>query len=567
MAERDKMDEEWRDVPTKRNYKGGNKEKRIDSNVTKYFVSKLPFGCTPWEVTEFLGHYGEVAGSYIARKNDKEGNRFGFVSFKNVKNAKELEYRMNGVKMGKFILKVNIAKFAVENAGLFEGGDPSLNKNRPVSMGREHCQQDISQQKWAGENSRGFQKEGRSFVDLFKGKGTDNRGASTSNDPCSGKSLTISEDVKAFQFLHGRALVGRTVNIDILNKLDRILWEGGFSGVVIHYVGGLSLLVSFKDNEAAADFLSKKDVWRQWFSVLDLWEGQTLAFERIAWLNIFGVPLHLADNIVFNDIASQFGTVVKHAQLSVDDDDLSFACVGVLIGDGKEVKESVTLKWKHRCFQVWVSEVSDVWIPECMGVVGLKSDILMEESIPQSSEFSPVEGDLQMDNEKSRKGEELGLNENLHGNQSSNSGIHNRVVGPEEGTQQEREFGGFVCQVLDTGKKKKRRPKPKSPVRDKSISVNKSPSEEERPSKRPRASSSDPFDFNRFIDNWKALSEASNKDQGDNFQENLGGFDLNQMAFSVNSQAASHQVDAVVEVEEDGGTLSSRGFIDPVRSC
>ncbi|KAM0063685.1 putative RNA recognition motif domain, nucleotide-binding alpha-beta plait domain superfamily [Helianthus debilis subsp. tardiflorus] len=456
MAGREKMDEEWRDVPSKRIHKGGNKEKMIDNNVAKYYVSNLPFGCTPWEVTKFLGHYGEVTGTYVARKNDREGNRFGFISFKNVKNAKELEYRMNGVKMGKFILKVNIAKFAAENVGLFEDGDLSMNKNIPETIGMEHYHQDYSQQKWAGGTYKGLQKEGRSFADLFKGKGKDNGEASTSNVPCSGKILTISKDVKAFHFLYGSALVGRTVDINILNKLDRILWEGGFSGIVIYYVGGLSLLLSFKDHEAAAEFLLKKDVWTQWFSVMDMWEGQTLAFERITWLNMFGVPLHLADNSVFNEIACQFGTVVKPAQLFVDDDDLSLACVGVLVGDGKEIKEMVTLKWKNKSFQVRVSEVGDVWIPECMGVVGLKNDILMEESIPRSSEFSPVEGEFQMDNEKSREDEELGLHENLHGNQSSSSGIQNRVVGPEECIQQEREFGGFVCLVLDPGKKKKR---------------------------------------------------------------------------------------------------------------
>ncbi|MFS7947051.1 hypothetical protein Hanom_Chr06g00543481 [Helianthus anomalus] len=192
--------------------------------------------------------------------------------------------------------------------------------------------------------------------------------------------------------------------------MDKVLWEGGYSGMVIHYIGRLNLMLCNKDHAAALEFILLKDVWKQWFSVLDMWEGQTLAFERVAWLNVFGVPLHLAGNSVFNDIASQFGTVVKPAQLSIDDDDLSSACVGVLVGDGKELKDKVTLKWKNKSFQIWISEVSDVWIPECMGVVGLKNATRTEEPIPSTSELFPVGGESPnpMGNETSRVDEELG---------------------------------------------------------------------------------------------------------------------------------------------------------------
>ncbi|KAM0033462.1 hypothetical protein Hdeb2414_s0016g00486431 [Helianthus debilis subsp. tardiflorus] len=293
----------------------------------------------------------------------------------------------------------------------------------------------------------------------------------------------ISEEVSAFHYVHGCALIGRTVDINILNKMDRILWEGGYVGVTIHYVGGLSLLLSFKDKEAAANFLLLQEVWRQWFTVLDMWERQTLAFERVAWLNVFGVPLHLADNSVFNEVASQFGMLVKPAQLSIDDDDLSMACVGVLVGDEQEIKDKVTLKWKNKSFHVWVTEVNDVWIPECMGVVGMKNDVMMEESVPQSSEFQPVDGEKLVGKAKPMVEEEEGLNDDLHGNFNNLSGNQANEVGPEGCNQEERENGGFTCSVADPGKKKKRRPKVRSPLKDKANIINRSPSEVERPKK------------------------------------------------------------------------------------
>ncbi|MFS7953939.1 putative RNA recognition motif domain, nucleotide-binding alpha-beta plait domain superfamily [Helianthus anomalus] len=125
MAGREKEEEVWKDVPDHRNRKGRNVEARKDRIVTKYYVTNFPFSFTPWEVSEFLGYYGEIVGTYIARKNDRDGNRFGSVTFKNVKDAKNLESEMNGIKMGRYILKVNIAKFAAKNAGILEAAAQS----------------------------------------------------------------------------------------------------------------------------------------------------------------------------------------------------------------------------------------------------------------------------------------------------------------------------------------------------------------------------------------------------------------------------------------------------------
>ncbi|MFS8024144.1 hypothetical protein Hanom_Chr16g01459781 [Helianthus anomalus] len=65
----------------------------------------------------------------------------------------------------------------------------------------------------------------------------------------------------------------------------------------------------------------------------DTWEGQVMSFETIAWLRIHGVPVHLAENWVFDYVAGQFGTVVHPAQLDMDDDDFSMVCIGVLVRD------------------------------------------------------------------------------------------------------------------------------------------------------------------------------------------------------------------------------------------
>ncbi|KAF5801973.1 putative RNA recognition motif domain, nucleotide-binding alpha-beta plait domain superfamily [Helianthus annuus] len=275
MAGRDSEEEEWRDVLDRRNRKGRNLEKKTDRNVTKYYISNLPFGCTPWEVADFLGNYGEIVGSYIARKFNRDGNRFGFVMFKDVKDAKDLEYRLNGIKMGRFILKVNIAKFAVENAGLLEAVSQNIKKADSGISDKVHQHQS------SGPDIHKFRQNGGiSFADFFRGNGQ-GLGSSQNHKVASKfKTIEVPEDVSAFHYVHGRALVGRMINLTLLTKMDRILKEEGLDGVEIHYVGGLSLMLKFKDQDSATGFLLKQETWKNWFSILDMWEGQTLSFER-----------------------------------------------------------------------------------------------------------------------------------------------------------------------------------------------------------------------------------------------------------------------------------------------
>ncbi|MFS7909297.1 hypothetical protein Hanom_Chr01g00092951 [Helianthus anomalus] len=104
----------------------------------------------------------------------------------------------------------------------------------------------------------------------------------------------------------------------------------------------------------------------QYIRRLETWKGQSLAYERIAWIKIQGVPLHLVENAVFNSVGEKFGKVIKLSQLSKEDDDLSYDCLGILVGDGKPICGEANLKWSNKLFKVWVSEEPNEWILDCV---------------------------------------------------------------------------------------------------------------------------------------------------------------------------------------------------------
>ncbi|MFS7972766.1 putative RNA recognition motif domain, nucleotide-binding alpha-beta plait domain superfamily [Helianthus anomalus] len=308
------------------------------SNITKLFVSNLPEGCTPWELRKCLEGYGEISGTYVAKKRDKEGCRFGFVSFKGVVDRKELVKIISGVRMGENKLKVNIARYAVENSGL---SDLSENKTKNSRA--------------AGQPFRGrpFQlRDVRSYCDVVgnsSGGGGPLRGhvgkpLEDVREPS--KYLVVPDKSGAFKSMFGLSLVGRTLYLETLVDFDRLLCI------------------------AKIVFLESKVVWGPWFSRLDPWNGQSLPLERVAWLRLIGIPLHLFEPEIMVQVGELFGKVL-HAPKTVEEDlDLSVCSVAVLVGDAGRINDAVSLRWNRKNYRIWVEEEHEVWVPDCLGVSG-----------------------------------------------------------------------------------------------------------------------------------------------------------------------------------------------------
>ncbi|KAF5817356.1 hypothetical protein HanXRQr2_Chr02g0052051 [Helianthus annuus] len=182
------------------------------------------------------------------------------------------------------------------------------------------------------------------------------------------------ENILAFQELIGSAAVGRCSNLMILNSLFSLMTKAGVGEFSVSYLGGLYVLVKLQDEERCNSFIGNHALWENWFSSLDHWNGQSLPFERIAWLRVVGVPLHLAVDEVYDSIARHFGKIIHASERSSEDIDLSVNCIGVLRGDGDRIAEVVSLIWKDRRFKIWVEEVAEEWTPEGLENDGTESD-------------------------------------------------------------------------------------------------------------------------------------------------------------------------------------------------
>ncbi|KAM0013490.1 putative RNA recognition motif domain, nucleotide-binding alpha-beta plait domain superfamily [Helianthus debilis subsp. tardiflorus] len=473
-------------------------------SMVKLFVTNLPEGCTPWDLRKCLENFGAVAGTYVARKRDKHGNRFGFVSFSGVRDIQELLRSLGGIRMGDFKLKINVARFAVENSGV------AVEKEDPVHNNKYSVGQNIGGGKFS---VRG----GRSYRDVV---GTSNLGSGLNGNHVDNlapeprpveKVIVVPDRVEAFRDCHGLAVVGRAANLETLVDMDRLLNITKITVANVQYLGGLSLLVSFHDEESVNRFLENKIIWEPWFTKLDPWRGQSLPLERVACLKLSGVPLHLLDPDVLSQVGELFGKVLHVPKSFEEDYDLSFVRIGVLVSHSRVMEDEVVLRWKNRSFRIGVEEDHEVWVPDCLRRLSESSS----DGSP-SSEFSPVDDllfsgdDENVETHASEGIGEAGQSpvEKASSSHANGSKVHGNNECDVEGNHEEREdmpvdvpgphlksagVGPEVAGVFNSGSGEKvGRPRRRHKLgyrapRSQAQSLNISPPVDSRPKKRSRA--------------------------------------------------------------------------------
>ncbi|KAF5795151.1 hypothetical protein HanRHA438_Chr08g0347751 [Helianthus annuus] len=307
--------------------------------------------------------------------------------------------------------------------------------------------------------------------------------------------IKIDGNVKGFAKWYEYALVGRVSDFKILISLRKLLKVNGYNRVEIKYLGGLRVGLVFEDVELLNYFKDTDVVWKGWFEQLEHWEGQSFDYERIAWLKIHGVPLHLCIDPVFNVIGSKFGKVIQDAQMDDDVGDLSVTCIGILCDKTARLHGNVDIAWNDRVFNVWVEEETGEWIPDCLTVIDEESLVSGSEDLQSGKESSNnMENDMHVEDMHGGKGREPGewlegekevsQDDNAVPSLDMNIGIDSSKDG-ENGMDDRNKNRRMVFKKKRGGKKG-------------GLHVSVSPLGQERPRKRTRRDD-DPFDIDRFI--------------------------------------------------------------------
>ncbi|CAH1418130.1 unnamed protein product [Lactuca virosa] len=247
---------------------------------------------------------------------------------------------LNQVRCGHYITKVNVAKYEKKP-------NPKLTR-KPISR-------DVppSNKKPAGGWNKKY--DGRSFADAVTGR----RDATKSSSSILTKAIILNR-VAVMEIQS--TLMGEVNCFQLLSNLLKLINADGNIPCYVFYAGGLKAILKFSSGSKAEGYLNSKHSWNRWFKWLKLGIMEDVQFERVAWVKIIGLPIHLRSEENASLIVSNFGKVIE-----VDgcqnwcNIDLSSSYARILTSTRKLINEEVNCSFNGRIHSVGVVECEDIW--------------------------------------------------------------------------------------------------------------------------------------------------------------------------------------------------------------
>ncbi|KAK9056479.1 hypothetical protein SSX86_023840 [Deinandra increscens subsp. villosa] len=276
--------------------------KRFDPpSWTSFYSSNIPEEASTKDLREAFSGYGELMDVYIVARKNKEGTRYG-------------KPNSQAPSTGKTEAKMEWKKCSADGSHKYESG-------------------------------------GVSYADVV--------GIKINN-----KTIKVDPEVsKVGANWKFSSVIGKVGDLKSLHNAQNRLHAMGFQGQV-KYLGGLRLLIKFSDPSGACMFLKSEESWKNWFSELELWRGQTTTYERITWLEISGLPPVLWGCEILDLIGSSFGKIVQGSTANPEDVNLARDWLAIVYEDCQKINEVITLDWNGRKIRCMVREVFDDWVPE-----------------------------------------------------------------------------------------------------------------------------------------------------------------------------------------------------------
>ncbi|GJV83417.1 hypothetical protein Tco_1523315 [Tanacetum coccineum] len=114
----------------------------------------------------------------------------------------------------------------------------------------------------------------------------------------------------------GNYVMGEVKQFSSINTLHVILSNEGFPNAKVVYLGGLWVMIELTSSKSKAKFLKHVGV-ASWFNCLSNAQSDFVSRDRIVWVDIEGVPMHVWSSTTFHKIGSKWGEVLDHEELGV----------------------------------------------------------------------------------------------------------------------------------------------------------------------------------------------------------------------------------------------------------
>ncbi|CAH1434914.1 unnamed protein product [Lactuca virosa] len=176
-------------------------------------------------------------------------------------------------------------------------------------------------------------------------------------------SLVLVKHVMACRGWEACILSAEVINTQHISSMPTLLkLDNNVSGR-IYYTGRLKLMIKFITPQDANAFNSNDDNWNRWFSWLKKGFNDSMEFDRITRVNIFGVPTRFRSNDNYYKIMEGFGTVIETYGGNWDALDISTGHIFLLTKSRKMINEEVEIKYGNMSYRVGIVEFYRDWSP------------------------------------------------------------------------------------------------------------------------------------------------------------------------------------------------------------
>ncbi|GAU47983.1 hypothetical protein TSUD_272280 [Trifolium subterraneum] len=289
---------------------------RLDMETTSFFFINFPEDVKMLDLWPKFGRYGRVAEVYIPNKLDKQGRRFGFVRFREVRDVEELLSRISDIWIGTYKLRVNRTRFRRDEARK----DQQQPQKKPGRV----------------EDTLVFHEtqQGRSFKDALSSPRAD-KGSKVCPVVVEEERKQVMWEVEVEEdkvALLKSAYVGFLSEAVEVQLLQQYFVMDGYHNVKLTILGHMKVLLSSPHVDEVSDIVRSVGWWSKWFDHFVPWSPASVSHHREVWLSCYGVPLFVWGVSLFKSIAFKFGTFI----------DIDASTKEMLRGDVARVKVATT---------------------------------------------------------------------------------------------------------------------------------------------------------------------------------------------------------------------------------
>ncbi|GKU90764.1 hypothetical protein SLEP1_g4715 [Rubroshorea leprosula] len=239
-------------------------DRGIYNQATPFFFTNFPDDWSYGDMWRTFLKFGRVYAIHSPQRKGREGSRFGFVRFLEVRDEWELERRLNGIVIESMKLRVNRPRYNETQKATIEerrkGG--KLQQQRSyvdvVKDGRE-------EKEGAVEIKRKSQMNRTDGQHKFQAWRTKER----SNNRAGLELKTMKEDEEWLQ----DCMVGTVHSIEVVPLLQERFYMEGYFTCKVRPMGGKLVLLEGGDKDELRDLVELAADWlAQWFEEIQPWK-------------------------------------------------------------------------------------------------------------------------------------------------------------------------------------------------------------------------------------------------------------------------------------------------------